>query len=121
MRIDFVSDIACPWWAVGLNPLEAALARLGDAIPVELHLQPFELNPALPPEGDDTVAYLSRKYGIGPEQIARNRATLRELAARVGLDARRADEGIAGGGLRISAARRAAASLRRGPAAGAAA
>ncbi len=84
MRIDFVSDIACPWCAVGLHSLEAALARLGDAIPVELHLQPFELNPTLPPEGDDTVAYLSRKYGIGPEQIARNQATLRERGAAVG-------------------------------------
>lgn len=84
MRIDFVSDIACPWCAVGLNSLEIALARLGDAVPVELHLQPFELNPGLPPEGDETVAYLSRKYGIGPEQIARNQAAIRERGAAVG-------------------------------------
>jgi predicted DsbA family dithiol-disulfide isomerase len=84
MRIDFVSDIACPWCAVGLNSLEVALARLGDAVAVDLHLQPFELNPALPSEGDDTVAYLSRKYGIGPEQIARNQATIRERGAAVG-------------------------------------
>ncbi|MCW5609315.1 MAG: DsbA family oxidoreductase [Rubrivivax sp.] len=84
MRIDFVSDIACPWCAIGLNSLEIALARLGDQVPVELHLQPFELNPALPPEGDDTVAYLSRKYGIGPEQIARNQAAIRERGAAVG-------------------------------------
>ncbi|MBX3603477.1 MAG: DsbA family oxidoreductase [Rubrivivax sp.] len=84
MRIDFVSDIACPWCAIGLNSLEIALARLGDQVPVELHLQPFELNPTLPPEGDDTVAYLSRKYGIGPEQIARNQAAIRERGAAVG-------------------------------------
>ena len=44
MRIDFVSDIACPWCAVGLNALERALERIGDDIPVELHFQPFELN-----------------------------------------------------------------------------
>ena len=48
MKIDFVSDVACPWCAVGLNALEIALKRLGDAVPVELHFQPFELNPTMP-------------------------------------------------------------------------
>ena len=37
MKIDFVSDIACPWCAVGLNALEIALTRIGDDIPVTLH------------------------------------------------------------------------------------
>ena len=84
MRIDFVSDVACPWCAVGLNSLEIALGRLGNDVPVELHFQPFELNPQMPPEGEDTIQHLSRKYGAPPEQLARNRQHLRERGAAVG-------------------------------------
>jgi predicted DsbA family dithiol-disulfide isomerase len=84
MKIDFVSDIACPWCAVGLNSLERALDNLGDEVSVQLHFQPFELNPQMPPEGEDTVQHLSRKYGLAPDQLARNREALRERGASVG-------------------------------------
>jgi predicted DsbA family dithiol-disulfide isomerase len=84
MKIDFVSDIACPWCAVGLNSLERALERLGDEVSVQLHFQPFELNPQMPPEGEDTVQHLSRKYGLPPDQLAKNREALRERGAAVG-------------------------------------
>jgi predicted DsbA family dithiol-disulfide isomerase len=86
MRIDFVSDVACPWCAVGLYSLEEALRRIGPALAVELHFQPFELNPAMPSEGEDTIAHLSRKYGASPEQLAANRAVLRERGAAVGFE-----------------------------------
>lgn len=84
MKIDFVSDVACPWCAVGLNALERALERLGPEVPVELHFQPFELNPHMPPEGEDTVEHLSRKYGLTPDQLAKNREGLRQRGASVG-------------------------------------
>ena len=84
MKIDFVSDVACPWCAVGLWSLDRALERLGDAIDVELHFQPFELNPTLPPEGEDAAEYLARKYGASMDQLAKNRAVLRERGAAVG-------------------------------------
>jgi len=84
MRIDFVSDVACPWCAVGLNALERALESIGDDIEVELHFQPFELNPALGAEGEDTVSYLARKYGLTPQQIALNQAAIRDRGAAVG-------------------------------------
>ncbi|WP_284620165.1 DsbA family oxidoreductase [Aquabacterium humicola] len=84
MKIDFVSDVACPWCAVGLNALERALERLGPDVPVELHFQPFELNPQMPPEGEDTVEHLSRKYGLTPDQLAKNREGLRQRGASVG-------------------------------------
>jgi predicted DsbA family dithiol-disulfide isomerase len=84
MKIDFVSDIACPWCAVGLNSLERALEKLGDEVSVQLHFQPFELNPQMPPEGEDTVQHLSRKYGLAPDQLAKNREALRERGASVG-------------------------------------
>ena len=84
MKIDFVSDVACPWCAVGLSSLEIALQRIGGEIPVELHFEPFELNPTLAPEGADAAEYLRAKYGLSPEQLAKNRANIRERGAAVG-------------------------------------
>ena len=72
MKIDFVSDVTCPWCAVGLNSLERALERLGGEVQVELHFQPFELNPAMPPEGEDATEHLARvavsDQGVGIPQ-----------------------------------------------------
>jgi predicted DsbA family dithiol-disulfide isomerase len=84
MKIDFVSDVACPWCAVGLYSLERALDRLGDSVPVEIRFQPFELNPDMPPEGEETVPYLAKKYGTSPEEIAQRREFIRQRGAAVG-------------------------------------
>lgn len=84
IRIDFVSDISCPWCIIGLRGLEIALERLGDAVEADIHFQPFELNPAMAPEGENIVAHIGRKYGATPEQSAANRANIRERAASVG-------------------------------------
>jgi len=84
LRIDFISDINCPWCALGLANLRAALVKLGDDIAVDLHFQPFELNPQLPHEGVDLVEYLRNKYGMTAEQVEANHATLRERGAEVG-------------------------------------
>ena len=84
MKIDFVSDIACPWCAVGLNALEIALQRIGKDIPVSLHMQPFELNPDMPIDGVDAAEYLSKKYGLGASQLAANRANIRARGDAVG-------------------------------------
>jgi predicted DsbA family dithiol-disulfide isomerase len=86
MKIDFVSDVACPWCAVGLNSLEIALARLEGVVSAQLRFQPFELNPAMPPEGEDAVEYLSRKYGASREQLAASRQVLKERGAAVGFE-----------------------------------
>jgi predicted DsbA family dithiol-disulfide isomerase len=86
MRIDFISDVACPWCAIGLASLEQALAALGpEAEAIELHFQPFELNPQMPPEGADAAAYLKAKYGLGDAQLAANRENLRARGAALGL------------------------------------
>lgn len=84
LRIDFVSDIACPWCAVGLSSLQQALARLDESVQVELVMHPFELNPDMGPEGESIVGYLGRKYGRTPEQIAETQAAIRERGASVG-------------------------------------
>ena len=84
MKIDFVSDVACPWCAIGLHALERALQAIGGDIDIELSFQPFELNPDMGPEGEDTLAYLSAKYGRTPEQIRQTQAMIRERGAAVG-------------------------------------
>jgi predicted DsbA family dithiol-disulfide isomerase len=85
LRIDFVSDVACPWCAIGLASLQQALARLDGSVHADIHLQPFELNPQLPLEGEDANEHLMRKYAMGEEQLEANRAAIRERAAALGL------------------------------------
>lgn len=84
MKIDFVSDVTCPWCAIGLTALLAALDRLGDTVRAEIHLQPFELNPGMAPEGVDVVSYMARKYGRTAEQVAERQAFIRDRGAEVG-------------------------------------
>jgi predicted DsbA family dithiol-disulfide isomerase len=84
VQIDFVSDIACPWCAVGLNALEVALQRIAPEVQATLHFQPFELNPQLGPEGEDAAEHLKAKYGLSDEQLAQNRANIRARGAAVG-------------------------------------
>lgn len=84
LRIDFVSDIACPWCAIGLASLRQALTRLDGTVDVEIHLQPFEVNPQLPPEGEDANDRQMHKYGISEAQLEARRAAIRERAAALG-------------------------------------
>jgi len=77
--------VACPWCAIGLASLEQALAALGpEAEGIELHFQPFELNPQMPPEGADAAQYLKAKYGLGDAQLAANRENIRARGAALG-------------------------------------
>ncbi len=84
LRIDFVSDIACPWCAVGLASLEKAIDLVKDQATVELHFQPFELNPHMGAEGEDIVEHLTQKYQISPEQVAVNQQRIAQRGAEVG-------------------------------------
>ena len=91
LKIDFVSDVSCPWCAIGLKALEQALARLAGDIKAELHFQPFELNPEMPPEGQEITDHITRKYGITPEQADVNRENIRLRGEAVGFTFSRAD------------------------------
>lgn len=88
IKIDFVSDVSCPWCVIGLQALEQAIARIGDGIAVDLHFQPFELNPQMPPGGQDTTEHLVEKYGGTPERFEANRAAIRERGAALGFEFR---------------------------------
>ncbi|MFE8644195.1 DsbA family oxidoreductase [Sphingomonas sp. NCPPB 2930] len=91
LKIDFVSDVSCPWCAVGLGALEQALVRIGDEVQADLHFQPFELNPNMAPEGQDISEHIAEKYGSTPEQMAQSRETIRQRGAEVGFEFRMAD------------------------------
>lgn len=84
LKIDFVSDVVCPWCAVGLHALERAAQELRDEVRLDWHFQPFELNPGMPSEGQDMQEHLSEKYGSTPEQQAQMRAAITERGAEVG-------------------------------------
>jgi predicted DsbA family dithiol-disulfide isomerase len=84
MKIDFVSDVSCPWCVIGLKALEQALAQLGDTVKTEIHFQPFELNPQMPAEGQDITEHLAEKYGASPEQSEQTRAMIRARGEEVG-------------------------------------
>ena len=84
LKIDFVSDIACPWCAVGLGALEQALDQLKGEVQADLHFQPFELNPHMGPGGQDLGEHLTEKYGSTPEQQAQTRANISARGEEVG-------------------------------------
>jgi predicted DsbA family dithiol-disulfide isomerase len=86
LTIDFVSDIACPWCAIGLSSLQRAISRLGDAVDARIVVHPFELNPHMGPDGENIVDYLGKKYGRTPEQIEETQAAIRERGASVGFE-----------------------------------
>jgi predicted DsbA family dithiol-disulfide isomerase len=84
LKIDFVSDVVCPWCAIGLKSLEQALGKLDGEVAVEMHFQPFELNPQMVPEGETITEHLGQKYGTSPEQLAKNQEALRQRGAALG-------------------------------------
>ncbi len=92
IKIDFVSDVACPWCVIGLRSLDQALAKLAGEIDADIHFQPFELNPHMGPEGEEITAHITKKYGISPKQAAANREAIRQRGAALDFKFSRPDE-----------------------------
>jgi predicted DsbA family dithiol-disulfide isomerase len=84
IKIDFVSDVSCPWCVIGLKSLEEALRRLGSEVTADMHFQPFELNPQMDAAGEDVSEHLAQKYGAAPEQLERSREALRARGEELG-------------------------------------
>jgi len=84
MRIDFVSDVVCPWCVIGLKSLEQALANAADVVTPQIHFQPFELNPDMPREGQNVGEHIAQKYGADPERSKGTRDLIRTSAAAFG-------------------------------------
>ncbi len=86
IKIDFVSDVSCPWCAIGLKALEIAIERLQGQVQVDIHFQPFELNPHMPPQGQEINEHLKQKYGSTPQQMEQTREAIRLRGAALGFE-----------------------------------
>lgn len=84
LRIDFVSDVMCPWCAIGLHGLLLALEQLSEEVSPEIHFHPFELTPDMPAEGERVIPYLCKKYGMTEAEVANNQAHITERGAELG-------------------------------------
>lgn len=86
IKIDFVSDIACPWCAVGLGNLTKAMTVFQGRAQFEVHFRAFELNPNMPKGGQEVIEHLTEKYGISAEQVKANQAQIRAKAIEAGFE-----------------------------------
>jgi predicted DsbA family dithiol-disulfide isomerase len=86
IKIDFVSDVSCPWCVIGLKSLQTALGRLGGEVDADLHFQPFELNPQMVAEGEDLLEHITNKYGSSEEQVRRNQEAIAARGAQLGFN-----------------------------------
>ena len=84
LRIDFVSDIVCPWCVIGMKSLEQALAALAGEVEADWHFHPFELNPGMAPEGENSAEHIARKYGRPPEAGAAAREQIKAMGEQLG-------------------------------------
>jgi predicted DsbA family dithiol-disulfide isomerase len=84
LKIDFISDVSCPWCIIGLRALDQALEHLGDEVQAQIHFQPFELNPKMVPEGQEIFEHIAEKYGSTREQYQANAENIRERGAELG-------------------------------------
>ena len=96
LKIDFVSDVSCPWCVIGLRALDQALAKVQADIAAEIHFQPFELNPQMGAEGQEITEHITQKYGISAAQADANRENIRLRGAALGFRFAKASD--AGGG-----------------------
>jgi predicted DsbA family dithiol-disulfide isomerase len=84
MKLDFVSDVSCPWCAIGLQGLLAALDQMRNDVEADLHFEPFELNPDMGPGGQDIAEHIAQKYGSSVRQFAQSQEMIRSRGAELG-------------------------------------
>jgi predicted DsbA family dithiol-disulfide isomerase len=93
LTLDIVSDVSCPWCIIGYKALALALQNIGPDIQAKITWQPFELNPQMPPEGQEITEHITQKYGISEQEAAQNREAIKQRGLSVGYDF-----GLRGGG-----------------------
>ncbi|MGY0580237.1 MAG: DsbA family oxidoreductase [Paraglaciecola chathamensis] len=86
LKIDIVSDVSCPWCIIGYKALDEALGKLEGKVTADISWQPFELNPNMPPEGQEIVEHITEKYGISVEQSEQNREMIKQRGLDVGYE-----------------------------------
>jgi len=86
LQIDIVSDVVCPWCAIGYAQLERAIGKLGEKVEVGVRWHPFQLAPYLPPEGQNVADYTKERYGATPEQSSSSRTRITDAGKELGLE-----------------------------------
>ncbi|QSP94732.1 DsbA family oxidoreductase [Marinobacter salinisoli] len=86
VHIDIVSDIACPWCAIGYKRLEKAMQELGDELEFDIQWRAFELNPDSTNDGEAILPALARKYGRSEDEMRANQAQMMDIASGLGLN-----------------------------------
>jgi predicted DsbA family dithiol-disulfide isomerase len=84
VTIDIWSDVMCPWCIIGYQQLQKGLDQLAGEVEAEVRWHAFELNPDMPPEGEEQMGHIARKYGRTAEQVAAGREQMRAIAERAG-------------------------------------
>lgn len=84
LTIDIWSDVMCPWCVIGYQKLKAGLEQVADEIEAEIRWRPFELNPQMPPEGEDAAEHVMRKYGRSPAEAASGQEKIGDIARSAG-------------------------------------
>lgn len=84
LAVDIVSDVMCPWCIIGWLKFEQVMAHFAGRLDFRVQWHPFELNPDMPPEGEDAAAHVMRKYGITADQSRANSGKMAGVAADLG-------------------------------------
>ncbi|MFN4357732.1 DsbA family oxidoreductase [Sphingopyxis alaskensis] len=84
LSVDIVSDVMCPWCIIGWLKFERVMDHFEGRLDFRVQWHPFELNPDMPPEGEDAAAHVMRKYGISAEQSRANTGQLAAIAGELG-------------------------------------
>ncbi len=92
LKIDIVSDIACPWCAIGYARLEKTMAELADEMAFEIEWHAFELNPDRASDGEPILQALSRKYGRSTTEMQAAQTDMMHIAEDLGLNFTRLQE-----------------------------
>lgn len=86
INIDIVSDIACPWCAIGYARLEQAMKQLASEYEFGLQWHAFELNPDHTGEGEPILPALARKYGRSEDEMRATQNQMMTIAKDLGLN-----------------------------------
>lgn len=86
LQIDIVSDVVCPWCAIGFANLNSAIAQLDEPVETNINWHPFQLNPSMGKEGQDINEHLVEKYGLSDSKLAENKQHIRQIGQDSGVE-----------------------------------
>jgi predicted DsbA family dithiol-disulfide isomerase len=86
LTVDIVSDVVCPWCAIGFRQMEIAVGQMADRADVSVRWHPFELVPGMPHEGQKLSDYTRERYGASAESSRANRDRLINAGKALGLE-----------------------------------